>query len=50
MLTIIKWVVIIGILYVVFLVGRALVTKPNLRYYPVETLKQAKHLYNRYHV
>ena len=27
-----------------------LITKPNLRYYLVQTLKDVKHMYNRYHV
>jgi len=54
LLVILKWVLIwaiaTGALYSVYKVTRALVTKPNLRYYLWRTLKDVRHMYYRYHV
>jgi len=49
-LAILKWVVICAVVYLVYKVTYALVTKPNLRYYAWRTLKDIKHMYYRYHV
>ncbi len=53
-LAILKWVmiwaVVTALVYLVFRVTYALVTKPNLRYYAWRTLKDIKHMYYRYHV
>ncbi len=35
---------------VVAKIAHALITKPNLRYYLIATLKDVKHMYYRYHV
>ncbi len=49
-LLILLGVLVTAILLVVFKITRALITKPNLRYYLIATLKDVKHMYNRYHV
>jgi len=47
---IILWVIIICALYFGFKIVYTLATKPNLRYYLTQTLKDVKYLYYRYHV
>ena len=47
--------ILLGVIITVFAlvaakVVNALITKPNLRYYLVATLKDVKHMYYRYHV
>ena len=47
---IIIWTVVTGIAYIIGKSVYALITKPNLRRYIIETLKDVKHMYYRYHV
>ena len=49
-LTIVIGVVVLCALILGLKVVYTLATKPNLRYYLVQTLKDVKHMYNRYHV
>ena len=54
MLTLLKWILlwalVTGIVFVVYKFVRALITKPNLRYYVASVLKDVKNMYYRYHV
>ena len=43
-------VIILSALYLGLKVVYTLATKPNLRYYLIQTLKDAKYMYYRYHV
>ena len=42
--------IVTGIVFVVYKFVRALITKPNLRYYVASVLKDVKNMYYRYHV
>ena len=54
MLALIKWLfiwaIVTALVVVVYKVTHSLVTKPNLRYYAIKTIKDIKHMYYRYHV
>jgi len=44
------WAVVTGVVYMTCKITYNLITKPNLRYYVAKTLKDVRHMYNRYHV
>ncbi|UCD83701.1 MAG: hypothetical protein JSU92_10435 [Deltaproteobacteria bacterium] len=48
--TFIKWVVIVGVAYLVLKMVYTLIAKPNLRYYLWKTIKDTRYMYSRYHV
>jgi hypothetical protein len=50
MITLFKWAILIGVAYYLFKIVRALIKEPNLRVYLVQTAKEVKNMYYRYHV
>lgn len=49
-LSAIKWAILIAMAYYLFKIVRVLIREPNLRLYLVQTAKEAKNMYYRYHV
>jgi hypothetical protein len=49
-MTVFKWSILIVVSFFLFKIVRALIKEPNLRVYLVQTLKDAKNMYYRYHV
>ena len=49
-MTVLKWAILITVGYHVFRAARTLMKEPNLRLYLVQTAKEVKNMYYRYHV
>jgi isoprenylcysteine carboxyl methyltransferase (ICMT) family protein YpbQ len=49
-LAVIKWAILVTMAYYLFKIVRTLIKEPNLRLYLLQTAKEAKNMYYRYHV
>jgi isoprenylcysteine carboxyl methyltransferase (ICMT) family protein YpbQ len=49
-MTLLKWVILVAAACYAFKIVRTLIKEPNLRLYLVETAKEVKNMYYRYHV